>query len=142
VLVFLHLAPTAYSPLRDPVSAYSVGRFAWGYRAQVLLAAAAAAVLAAELPRREAILLSVFAAARVAIAFAPIGTKAHVPLAAVAFVAVCAAELWRGGERPLGDAALAGLVLTGARAPLLGVWERIFYAATIAWFFVEAVRLH
>lgn len=163
-LVFLHVAPTGYSPLRNAVSEYGVGRFAWGYRAQVMFAAAAAACLAAALPardRREIALLAVFAAARLAIAAFPTdllgsGHRSrtggiHLLLAAVAFGTICwcASALSRhdDGQPVLGRIAAAGALGTmlavrmpGLR-PVLGLLERIFYAAIIAWFFVVAARL-
>jgi uncharacterized protein DUF998 len=130
-LVFLHLAPTGYSPLRNAVSEYGLGRFAWGYRAQVLFAAAAAAFLAASLPARprpEIVLLAVFAAARVAIAFFPASAKQWEP--ALGFVAIAGA---------------VGTSLAIRRVPelrpVLGLFERLFYAAIIAWFFVVAARI-
>jgi hypothetical protein len=157
-LVFLHLAPTGYNPLRNAVSEYGVGRFAWGYRAQVTFAALAAVCLALALPahdRREIVLLSVFAAARVAIAFFPTdllgATKRtrtgliHLVLAATAFVAICwcASALPRhdGGQPILGRIATGGLVGMVVLRPVLGLLERVFYAAVIAWFFLLAARL-
>lgn len=163
-LVFLHVAPTGYSPIRNAVSEYGVGRFAWGYRAQVTFAAAAAACLAVALPardRREIVLLAVFAAARVAIAAFPtdlLGSVRrsrtggiHLLLAAIAFGTICwcASALSRhgGGQPVLGRIAAAGALGTmvavripGLR-PVLGLLERVFYAAIIAWFVVVAARL-
>ena len=160
-LVFLHLAPTGYSPLRNAVSEYGVGRFAWGYRAQVLFAAAAAAFLAAALPARprpEIVLLAVFAAARVAIAFFPTDLlesrrftetgRIHVALAFVAFASICAAAAAKQWEPALGFVAIAGAVGTSLAIrrvpelrPVLGLFERLFYAAIIAWFFVVTARI-
>jgi hypothetical protein len=126
------------------VSAYSVGRFAWGYKAQVCLAAATAALLAAALPghpRREVALLAVFAAGRAAIAFFPIDRRVpHGVLAIVAFVAiaVCASSY---APRLAGRVAAAGLVAGALVRPYFGAFERLFYAAIIAWFVVVAVRI-
>lgn len=163
-LVYLHLAPTGYSPLRNAVSEYGVGPYAWGYRAQVTCAALAAVCLAVALPRhppREVVLLCVFAAARVAIAAFPtdllhsggrtVKGLVHLRLAAVAFAAICwcASALPRHahGQPVLGWIASAGALGTfvGLRAPsvrpVLGLLERIFYAAVLAWFFLVAARL-
>ena len=149
-LVFLHVAPTGYSPLRNAVSEYGVGRFAWGYRAQVLFAAAAAVCLGVELHRRERVLLFVFAAARAAIAAYPTdllesGTitrtgRIHLLLAAAAFTSICWAasskrwvpELWIRGHcrrrrhrprHPAHPAAPAGA--RAARARLLRCDHRV-----------------
>jgi hypothetical protein len=164
-LLFLHVAPTGYDPLRNAVSEYGVGRFAWGYRAQVTCAALAALALAAALPagtRREIALLVVFAAARLAIAAFPtdlLGSeritptgRVHLLLAAIAFASICwcACALRRadGGQPVLGYVASAGAVGTMLALrrvpelrPVLGLLERIFYAAVVAWFFLVAVRL-
>lgn len=143
-LVFLHVVPTGYNPVCDPVSAYSIGRFSLGYRAQVCLAAAAAVLLAAALPgrpTREIALLAIFAAARVAIAFFPIDRRVpHRVLAIVAFVsiAVCASSY---APRVAGRVAAAGLVGGVVLRPYFGAFERLFYAAIIAWFVVVSVRL-
>lgn len=50
-LVYLHLAPTGYSPLRNAVSEYGVGAYAHWYQAQA--AAAGLAGLALGGPRRD-----------------------------------------------------------------------------------------
>src|SRR5579884_3017241 len=98
-LVYLHLAPTGYSPLRNAVSEYGVGRYARWYGLQAGLAGIAAICLAVALghPRRVATLLSVLAAARLAIGWFPTdGTASeqptwrgsvHLLLALVAFTA-------------------------------------------------------
>jgi hypothetical protein len=148
------VAPTGYSPVRDAVSEYGIGRFGWGYRAQVTFTAGAAACLAAALPAhltREVVLLSVLAAARLGIAAAPLDERltAHMVLAVVAFACVswCAIALPRsdGGLPILGYVAVIGAIGTGAsvrrRGGMLGLWERIFYAAAIAWYVVVAARL-
>lgn len=157
-LVFLHLAPTGYSPLRNAVSEYGVGRFAWGYRAQVWFAAAAAVCLGVELHRRERALLFVFAGARAAIAAYPTdrldsGTLTrtgtiHLLLAFVAFASICAAATAKRWEPALGYIAIVGAVGTSLAIrrvpqlrPALGLFERLFYAAIIAWFFVVAARI-
>lgn len=163
-LVYLHLAPTGYSPLRNAVSEYGVGPYAWGYRAQVTCAALAAICLAVALPghpRREVALLCAFAAARLAIAAFPTDLleggrrttrgMVHVRLAAVAFASIC----WCASVLPRhahGQPLLGWIASTGAlgtmvalRAPtlrpVLGLLERLFYAAVLAWFFVVAARL-
>jgi hypothetical protein len=126
------------------VSAYSVGRFAWGYRLQVCLAAAAAVLLAAALPghpRKQVVLLAVFAAARAAIAFFPIDRRLpHGILAIVAFVAIaiCASSY---APRIAGRVASAGLIGGALLRAYFGALERLFYAAIIAWFAVVAVRI-
>ena len=152
------MAPTGYSPLRNAVSEYGVGRFAWGYRAQVLFAATAAVCLGVELHGRERKLLFVFAAARAAIAAYPTdrpggGTitrtgTIHLLLAFVAFASICAAASSKRWEPALGYVAIAGAVGTGLAVrrvpqlrPVLGLLERLFYAAIIAWFFVVAARV-
>ena len=113
-LVYLHLAPTGYSPVRDPVSAYGVGQYARWYQAQVTCAAFAAAMLAAALrhPRHVVVLLAVFAAARLAITQFPMDTQRvpHWLLAVVAF-------------------------------GFFGLAERAFYVAMLAWLALAAVRL-
>jgi hypothetical protein len=48
-LVYLHLAPTGYSPVRNPVSAYGVGAYARWYQAQAACAGVAGALLAGAL---------------------------------------------------------------------------------------------
>jgi uncharacterized protein DUF998 len=158
--VYLHVAPTGYSPLRNAVSEYGVGRYAWGYRAQVTLAALAAICLAGALPSHpveQVTLLLVFAAARIAIAFFPTDLldsremtragRVHLLLAAVAFTAICwcmcvYAPRWLGYVATVGA---VGTFLALRRVPqlrpILGLLERVFYAATIAWFIVNAIRL-
>lgn len=49
-LVVLHALPTGLSPLRDPVSAYGISRYAGLYRLQTVGTAVAAAALAVALP--------------------------------------------------------------------------------------------
>jgi hypothetical protein len=48
-LVVLRVAPTGYSPLRNAVSEYGVGRYASWYRAQAACAGVAAVFLGAAL---------------------------------------------------------------------------------------------
>jgi hypothetical protein len=163
-LAYLHVAPTGYSPLRNAVSEYGVGRYAWGYRAQVTFAALSAICLAVALPghpSKEVVLLCVFAGARIAIAAFPTDLldggrwtttgMIHLRLAAIAFGSICwcASALPRhaGGRPVLGWIAslgalgtFAGLRLQAVR-PVLGLLERLFYAAVIAWFFLVAARL-
>jgi hypothetical protein len=123
----------------------------------VTFAALAAICLAVELDGLQRVLLLVFAAARLAIAFYPtdlIDTerwsatgRIHLLLAAVAFGAIC----WCACTYPprwLGYVATVGAVGTflalrrvTALRPVLGLLERVFYAAIIAWFFVVAARL-
>ena len=101
VLVWLHFLPTGYSPVRNAVSDYGVGRFARLYRAQTAAIAVAAILLAAGLeeavdpgPALVIALLVVFAAARLAIPFFPTDVdrgqptptgRIHTLLAGVAF---------------------------------------------------------
>ena len=158
--MYLHAAPTGYSFRRNAVSEYGIGRYAWGYRAQVALAALAAVCLAAALPSHPVLqvaLLLVFAAARLAIAFFPTDLldsaeatstgRVHLLLAATAFAAICWCECTYP-PRFLGYVATAGAVGTFLALrrvprlrPVLGLLERVFYIATIAWFIVNAVRL-
>lgn len=142
------------------MSEYGVGRFAWGYRIQVTFAAAAAAFLAAALPsghRRTLVLLGVFGGARLLIGLYPTdllesGRRTrtggiHLLLAGAAFAAIC----WCACTYPprwLGYIATAGAVGTALALrrvpqlrPVLGLLERVFYIAIIAWFFVVAARL-
>jgi hypothetical protein len=162
-LLYLHLSPTGYSPLRNAVSEYGVGAYGRWYQAQAALAGLAAALLAAALHRHGEIaaLLLVFTLARIAITQYPTdlihtGTRTragavHLLLAAIAFAAICwaACALARrdGGEPALGWIASAGAVGTwlGLRSPMLrpvlGLLERVFYAAFLAWLALVAVRL-
>ena len=76
-LVFLHLAPTGYSPLRDAVSRYGVGAYAPWYQAQAAFCGASAILLAFALRRPTQIvaLLVVFGVARIAITQFPMDSK-------------------------------------------------------------------
>jgi hypothetical protein len=124
----------------------------------VLSAAAAAIALGVSLHGHERALLFVFAAARAAIAAYPTdllesGTvtrtgRIHLLLAAAAFTAICWAASSRRWEPVLGYVATAGAVGTVLAIrrvprlrPVLGLLERIFYAAVIAWFFVVEARI-
>lgn len=162
-LVFLHLAPTGYSPLRNAVSEYGVGRFGGWYRAQAACAALAAIALAVALggPRRVVTLLAVFAAARILIGWFPTDTFAggertarggvHLLLAAVAFVAAAWAAIAlkpaQHGEPALGWAMAACAVGTSLAVrhetlrPWVGLIERGFYVALLAWLALVAARL-
>jgi hypothetical protein len=124
----------------------------------VLFAAAAAVCLGLELHRRERALLLVFAGARAAIAAYPTDRldsgvvthtgRIHLLLAFVAFASICWAASAKRWEPVLGWIATAGAVGTSLAIrrvpelrPVLGLLERVFYAAIIAWFFVTAARL-
>lgn len=103
-LVWVHLLPTGYRPMRNAVSDYGVGRYRAFYRVQTMANAVAAICLAGALgsgvdpaPRRVIVLLLVFAAARLVIPSFPTdldrGTptrtgRIHVVLAGVAFASV------------------------------------------------------
>jgi hypothetical protein len=119
-LVVLHVAPTGYSPLRNAVSEYGVGRSAWWYRAQAACAGVAAVFLGA------ALALAAFASISWAAATLPAtehGTE------------------WLG--RVMGLTALGtvlGLRTTFLR-PYVGLIERGFYAAFLAWIFLVSSRL-
>jgi hypothetical protein len=161
-LVYLHLAPTGYSPVRNAVSEYGVGPYSRWYRLQAALAGIAAICLAIALrhPVRVLIPLVFFAAARIAIGWFPtdsIGARertdkgrVHLLLAAVAFVAAPVAATGlassRHGEPWLGRvmaALLIAMVLTmrsGLR-PYFGLVERAFYVAMLAWLVLVSVRV-
>jgi Protein of unknown function (DUF998) len=167
-LVVLHVSPTGYSPVRNAVSEYGVGRFAGWYRAQAAYAGLAAVLLAGALARgldpvsrRVVALLVVFALARVAIGFFPtdlIGATErtrtgaiHGLLAVAAFVSISwaasALPAHEHGARWLGyvmTAAVVGMVVS-VRTPALRVYfgliERGFYAAFLAWIFLVSLRL-
>jgi hypothetical protein len=100
-LVWVHLLPTGYRPLRNAVSDYGVGPYRAFYRAQTAAIAVAALCLAAAIakgvdpsPRRVIVLLVIFAVARLAIPSFPTDLdrgqptrtgRTHVLLAGVAF---------------------------------------------------------
>jgi Protein of unknown function (DUF998) len=162
-LVYLHLAPTGCSPLRNAVSEYGVGPFARWYQAQATAAGLAAIALAVALggPRRVVTLLSVLAAARILIGWFPMDTTVvgdrttrggiHVLLAAVAFTSASWAGIALGstehGQPELGWAMAAcalGTALALRNAPLrprLGLIERGYYAGMLAWLALVAARL-
>src|SRR5215471_16799687 len=97
-LVYLHLAPTGYSPVRNAVSEYGVGKYAPLYSTQATLMGAAALWVAVGVkqPHRVVVLLVIFAIARISIGWFPtdrIGSRQRTPrggihllLAAVAVV--------------------------------------------------------
>jgi len=161
-LLYLHLAPTGYSPVRNAVSEYGVGRYARWYGLQARLAGAAAICLAFALghPRRVVTLLAVLAAARIAIGWFPTDGPAseepswrgvvHLLLALVAF----AAASWAAIALRTGDhgepwvgwlmAALAIGTMLSLRTPLrpwFGLIERGYYAAMLAWLVLVSARL-
>jgi len=154
-LVYLHLAPTGYSPVTQAVSMYGVGRYARWYQTQAAAAGLAAVALAAALggPRRVVILLAVFAAARLAITRAPLDAKpvAHWVLAALAFGAVTiAATRLAGADHGTSElgwtmTAFVALMAIARRTPALHRWfglvERGFYVAMLAWLTLVAARL-
>lgn len=112
--------------------------------ALALTAAWAAACLAAA--HVEPVLLSVLAAARVGLAAAPVDrhVEVHAVLAAVAFTCACWAAFAAGGEPVLGWLAVAGVagtVLSLRARGMLGLWQRLFFAAAIAWSFLVAAQL-
>lgn len=105
-LVVLHVSPTGCSPVRDAVSNYGVGRYASGYRAQVVAIGVAAALEALAFAHDAAagtagiVWLVVYAVSRVAIAWAPTDLpgaertrtgRAHALLAVVAFTSIAVA---------------------------------------------------
>ncbi len=167
-LVYLHLAPTGYSPVRNAVSEYGVGAYARWYQAQAGCAGAAGLLLAGALaksvhptPRRVIALLVVLAVARVAIGWFPtdlVGTTErtrnggiHLLLAVAAFAsaswAATALRRVQHGQPALGWAMAAcalGTMLALRRSPLkpwLGLIERGYYVAMLAWLVLVAVRL-
>jgi hypothetical membrane protein len=161
-LVYLHLAPTGYSPVRNAVSEYGVGRYAALYSTQAMLMGIAALWLAVALrqPHRVVVLLVLFALARISIGWFPtdqIGSRqrtsrgsVHLVLAAVAFVTLpwAAVDLTRseGGEPWLGRilvvlAVLTAVALRTQLRPWFGLVERALYVGMLAWLIVVAVRL-
>lgn len=105
-LVVLHVSPTGYSPVHDAVSNYGVGRYAWGYRTQVVTIGAAAGLEALAFARDATagaagiVWLLVYAVSRVAIAWAPTDLpgaertrtgRVHALLAVVAFTTIAVA---------------------------------------------------
>jgi Protein of unknown function (DUF998) len=159
--MYLHIAPTGYSAVRNAVSEYGVGPYARWYGLQAALAGIAAVCLAVALghPRKIVILLAVLAAARIAIGWFPANAVSgdptlrggvHVLLALVTFTAASwAAIALRSGEDGapwLGwlMAALATGTMVSLRTPLrpwLGLTERGYYAAMLAWVVLVSARL-
>jgi hypothetical protein len=166
-LVWVHLRPTGYDPLRDAVSDYGVGPSLPFYRAQTAAMALAAILVAGGLaraidpaPQRVIVLLAVFAGARLAIPFFPTDLDrtrrtthgvVHALLAVVAFatVAWAAATLphrvhWTG-MAALGIAVVVTAVATGlsirARFAYFGLVERAFYVAVLLWLLVVSLKL-
>jgi Protein of unknown function (DUF998) len=167
-LAYLHLAPTGYSPVRNAVSEYGVGAYARWYGAQAACAGVAALLLAVALangvspaPRRVIALLVVLAVARVAIGWFPVDLvegrrptrngAIHLLLAIAAFTAASAAGIAlkrpEHGQPALGWAMAAcavGTMLALRRSPLkpwLGLIERGYYVAMLAWLLLVAGRL-
>lgn len=167
-LVYLHVSPTGYSPVRNAVSEYGVGAYADWYRLQAACAGTAAIFLAGALakgvhpaPRTVISLLLVLAAARIAIGrFTTdlIGSTERTREGAIhALLAVAAftSASWAGvalkpaqhGQPALGwTMALfaLGTFLAVRRLPLkpwLGLIERCYYVAMLAWLVLVAARL-
>ncbi len=166
-LVWVHLRPTGYDPLRDAVSNYGVGSSRAFYRVQTAAMALAAIFISAALakaldpaPTLAIVLLLVFAAARLAIPWFPTDLDRtqrtrtgliHVLLAAVAFgsIAWAAANLshqvdWpgcRGFGWAVVSTAVATVLAIRTRFPYFGLVERLFYAATLAWLLFVSLNL-
>lgn len=160
-LVYLHLAPTGYSPVRNAVSEYGIGRYAHWYGLQATLAGIAALFLAVALghPRRVVTLLVVLAVARIAIAWFPTDGGSgqptqrggiHLVLALIAFTAASWAAIalkpsdhgapWLGWLM----AALAISMMISLRTslrPWFDLIERSYYAAMLAWLILISARL-
>lgn len=127
VLVWLHLLPTGYRPIRNAVSDYGVGRYAHLYRAQTTACALSALLLAGALaggvdpaPTSVVVLLMVFTAARLLIPWYPTDLdraqptrtgRIHVLLAGLAFgsIAWAAASLPARVDWPSAHGTLVGL---------------------------------
>jgi Protein of unknown function (DUF998) len=160
-LVYLDVASTGYSPVRNAVSEYRAGRYGPWYAIQATLAGVSAACLAIALrhPRQVVILLSILAIARIAIGWLRVDVRPgrptrrgaiHALLGLVAFItaswAAIALQQSDHGEPLLGWllAALALLTIISLRTPLrpwFGLSERGYYAATLAWLMVTSARL-
>jgi hypothetical protein len=160
-LVYLHLAPTGYSPVRNAVSEYGVGRYGLWYGLQATLAGIAAICLAVALghPSTVVTLLVVLGAARIAIGWFPTDAASeqptrrgavHLLFALVAFTAASWAAIAlqpaEHGEPWLGwlTAAFAIGVMISLRTSLrawFGLVERGYYAAMLAWLFLVSARL-
>lgn len=158
LLVRLHALPTGYDPVRDPVSDYGVGRFAGYYVAAAIGIGLAALLVAGGLARengslRAVALLAVFAGARFAITQFPTDLEGerpsragriHLWLAALGFAAICwvmsteGPALWLGWIATLAAVGTLASLRSDALRPRTGLIERVFYAAMLAWFLVEA----
>ena len=153
-LLWVHLLPTGYQPIRNAVSDYGVGAYRAFYRAQTAAIAVAALALAAAFakqadpsPRRVIVLLVLFALARLAIPSFPTDLdrgqptrtgRIHVLLAGVAFgsIAWAAAALpdqvdWPSIHGPL--ATLGWVVVATAIACGLAM-TRLLHAPTEPFF--------
>lgn len=151
-LVALHLLPTRLSPLRDPVSAYGISRYAGLYRAQTLGTALAALALAIALPAAgvdsaipAVAALAVLAAARGLISWVPMDAegaprsatgRAHNLLAFGAFAAASVGGFMVG----IAFGATDGLRALAPVATSLGWVMTIASALTIAAAEVRALR--
>ncbi len=154
----VHFVATDKNPLHDPVSDYGAGlhwRWYWAGVAGVSVAALAlvlaALVGASAEPTAAVILLALFAAARIAIAWFPTDVGVDIPvtstgrthgaLAIVAFASIAIAANTYVGVSPwfgwalYATAALLLLCLAWPPARVIfGLFERLFYLAMIAWF--------
>ena len=116
-LVVLHVVPTGLSPVRDAVSDYGAGRYAWGYRTLVVAIGAAAAAEAVGFSTDGSagtagiVWLAVYAVSRVAIAWTPTDLpgaprtptgRLHALLAITAFTAIAVATSTIPGDLPGG----------------------------------------
>jgi hypothetical protein len=173
-LVALHVLPTGLSPVSDPVSAYALTRYKAGYAVAAVSAAAAgvaAALLLGGLPGGvpAAVLLWLFAAARVTIPFFPMDApdaeptgagRLHNVLATVGFATVTAAIFV--GAAPLGLAFAPSLFGTSIAAGIVaaagslgvgftsvfpklrdgfGAVERLIYLGFLGWFLVVGIAV-
>jgi hypothetical protein len=178
-LIALHLLPTGYSPVRDAVSDYGVGRYRSGFWLQALAGGVAGITLAIGLnqlspftPTLVVIMLILSSIARFLIPFFPTDQDGsrfqtakgsmHMLLAFVSFGGITAAattlwstlnhySAWQGVKSPLGIlswvilGSVIGLVL--ALRPqlrlhlIVGLVERLFYLASLTWFFIVAIDL-
>jgi hypothetical protein len=161
-LVYLHLAPTGYSPVRNAVSEYGVGAYARWYALQAAFAGVAALCLALALrhPERVVVLLVLFAAARILSGWFPTDTIAsqmrtrrgaiHLVLAGIAFTAApwAAIALTRShdgvpwlGRIMVAFAIGAFISLRTSLRPWFGLVERGFYVAMLTWLALVSARL-
>jgi Protein of unknown function (DUF998) len=162
-LVWLHIAPTGCSAVRNAVSEYGAGAYGRWYRTQATCTGIAALLLALALghPTRVVTLLALLAGARVAIGWFPTDTREtpmptrhgtiHLLLAATAFTAATwaatALKRTEHGQPALGwmmAVFAVGTMLSLRRSPLkrwLGLIERGYYVAMLAWLTLVAARL-